>query len=653
MKVINPSERDLSNLLKYYQNRKYDEAESLAVLITQQFPEHQFTWKVLGSLLGKKGMKSEALRANQKAVKLVPEDAEAHFNLGNTLLGLERLEEAEASYKKTIMLKPDFVSSYNNLGIILQKLGRLDEAEANYLQAIGFKPDYAEAHNNLGNTLKELGRLDEADRSYRKAIEIKPDYAEAHSSLGNTLQKLERFEDSEISYKQAIALKSNYAEAHYNLGITLNELGRLDEAEVNLRKAILLKPSYTNAYNNLGVTLKALHRLSEAEACYTQAIALKPNLTEAHYNLGITLKELGRLDEAEASLRQAILLKPNFPQAYNNLGNIFQDLGRLDEAAESYRQSIALKPDYIEAIMNLSIVMDYMNNLEEEIALLQDILQINTDNDGLRAGVNLAICNFLKGEFEDSRKHLLSVSKIQEKTSLKFKNEKVYHRYLLKILEWHQGKSLGASNLIINKNLYIIGDSHSLTFHGLNFQSSSNEFSCKAKLIKGCKQWDLGNSIRNKYKNKFESIFFSLPKSSEVLLSIGEIDCRLDSGIIKHNNKFPKKNIYEIIKITIENYLSYIFNNNISCQHNIIIQGVPCPNINKENSKKREITELGEVINIFNSELKNKTKEKGFSFFDIYKLTDRGDGFANSDWHIDNYHLSPEGVLEAWRRYCS
>ena len=51
------------------------------------------------------------------------------------------------------------MQAHSNLGVTLQGLGRLDEAEASYNQAIALKPDYAEAHNNLGNTLKGLGRL--------------------------------------------------------------------------------------------------------------------------------------------------------------------------------------------------------------------------------------------------------------------------------------------------------------------------------------------------------------------------------------------------------------------------------------------------------------------------------------------------------------
>ena len=308
---ISPSQSQLDNLVEYYQNARYDEAEKLAVTITQQFPKHPFGWKVLGAVLKQTGRVGESLVANQKSVQLAPQDAEAHFNLGNTLQELNRLDEAEASYNQATALKPDYAEAHNNLGITLQELDRLDEAKASYTQAIAFKPDYAEAHNNLGITLKVLSRLDEAEASYNQAITLKPDFAEAHSNLGITLQELGRLNEAEASYTRAIALKADYAEAHFNLGITLQELSRLEEAEASYNQALALKPDYAEAHNNLGITLKVLGRLEGAEASYNQALALKPDFAEAHRNLGGALYALGRLEEAAASYTQAIALKPD------------------------------------------------------------------------------------------------------------------------------------------------------------------------------------------------------------------------------------------------------------------------------------------------------------------------------------------------------
>jgi tetratricopeptide (TPR) repeat protein len=216
-----PSQQQLSSLLEYYQTGQYGDAEKLAKSITQQFPQHQFAWKVVGAIFGQSGRTVEAENANQTSVALSPQDAEAHSNLGNTLKELERLDEAEASYTQAIALKPDFAEAHSNLGVTLQELGRLDEAEASCRQATVLKPDFAEAHSNLGITLKELGRLDEAEASYTQAIALKPDFAEAHSNLGNTLKELGRLDEAEASYTQAIALKPDYAEALYNRSLLL------------------------------------------------------------------------------------------------------------------------------------------------------------------------------------------------------------------------------------------------------------------------------------------------------------------------------------------------------------------------------------------------------------------------------------------------
>ena len=112
-----PSQKQLSSLLEYYQTGQYGDAEKLAKSITQQFLQHQFAWKMLGAIFGQSGRTNEAVNANQTAVALSPQDAEAHNNLGNTLKELDRLEEALASYNQAIALKPDFAEALSLIHI--------------------------------------------------------------------------------------------------------------------------------------------------------------------------------------------------------------------------------------------------------------------------------------------------------------------------------------------------------------------------------------------------------------------------------------------------------------------------------------------------------------------------------------------------------
>jgi tetratricopeptide (TPR) repeat protein len=251
--IQSPSQVEVNDLLEHYRNGRYDLAENLATNITQKYPDHQFGWKVLGSVFKQTGRLQESLITNQRAVSISPNDAQVHNNLGNTLKELGRLEEAEASYIKAIAIKPEFAQAHSNLGNTLKELGRLEDAEASYSKAIAIKPDYAEAHFNIGITLQELGSLEDAEASYIKAIAIKPDFAEAYSNLGNTLKELGRLEDAEASYSKAIAIKPDFIQAHSNLGITLQELGRLEDAEKSHKKVISLKPDHEVAQYNLGM----------------------------------------------------------------------------------------------------------------------------------------------------------------------------------------------------------------------------------------------------------------------------------------------------------------------------------------------------------------------------------------------------------------
>ncbi len=182
---------------------------------------------------------------------LSPNDAEAHYRLGNALRDRGRLVEAEASYRRAVAIKPDYAEAHNNLGNILQRQGRSNEAEASFRRVLAIRPNFALAHNNLGNILRQQGRTNEAEASYRRALALKPDFVLAHNNLGTTLSDLWRLKEAEASYRRALAIMPDYADAHFNLGNLLPYLGRPAEAEASYRRALEIKPDFATAHSNL------------------------------------------------------------------------------------------------------------------------------------------------------------------------------------------------------------------------------------------------------------------------------------------------------------------------------------------------------------------------------------------------------------------
>src|SRR5574340_656887 len=252
MQGIAPAE--LNRLVVLFNAGHHAELESQTRALLERHPDSGFAWKVLGATLQMQG--KDSLSALRRAAELLPDDADAHYNLGNTLLTLGRLDEAEAGYRRALQLGPAHVDAYYNLGNRLRNLGRLDEAEASYRRALQLKPDYAEVHGNLGNLMLEQGRLDEAEASYRRALQLKPGYAVAHYNLGNLLHDLNRLDEAEASYRRTLEIKPDHVGAHNNLGITLLDLGRMDEAEASHRRALEIDPDFVEGRFSLALVRK-------------------------------------------------------------------------------------------------------------------------------------------------------------------------------------------------------------------------------------------------------------------------------------------------------------------------------------------------------------------------------------------------------------
>ena len=97
--VQGPSQKQLSNLLELYQSGQLNDAEKLAVSLTQVFLGI-LGWKALGAIFKAKGRNSEAVDANRKAVELSPQDAETYNSTWCHTTKLGRLDEVEASSSK-------------------------------------------------------------------------------------------------------------------------------------------------------------------------------------------------------------------------------------------------------------------------------------------------------------------------------------------------------------------------------------------------------------------------------------------------------------------------------------------------------------------------------------------------------------------------
>ena len=235
-----PSKNQIDTLLKQYQANNYIKAEEYALSLIKKFPNHDFAWKILSIVLKKAGKISESLTASEKLVEITPQDALAHYNLGNTYRELTKFSKAEESYKKAISFKPDLFQAYYNLGIVSKNNYKLEEAEKYYRQAVHLNPNFAEACNNLGTVLDNLNKLDEAEIYYKKAIALKPDFAEAYNNLGTNLEQQGKLNEAQTMYEKAILINPGLTNAHRQLSL-IKKFDNYDEHFQQIQKIYLDK----------------------------------------------------------------------------------------------------------------------------------------------------------------------------------------------------------------------------------------------------------------------------------------------------------------------------------------------------------------------------------------------------------------------------
>jgi tetratricopeptide (TPR) repeat protein len=248
------------------------------------------------------------------------------IQLAEALMMQGKLDEAIPQYQEAVRLKPDDADLHNNLGTALGRTGQVDEAIRQYEEALRLEPDHAEAHNNLGTALGRTGQVDEAIRQLREAVRLNQQTApferagaDALDNLGIALAMKGQIAEAIRQFQAALRLKPNDFAAHYNLGRALDLEGQTDEAIRQFQATLRLKPDYADAHNNLGLALSRKGQLNEAISQYRQALQLNPHHAEAHNNLGIAFYQQDRAGEAIHEFQEALRLQPDFAGARKNL----------------------------------------------------------------------------------------------------------------------------------------------------------------------------------------------------------------------------------------------------------------------------------------------------------------------------------------------
>jgi tetratricopeptide (TPR) repeat protein len=562
-----------------------------------------------------------------------------------------RMAEAEGLYRQVLAVDPNHVDALHMLGVLAYQAGRPEAAVDLIGRAIGLYGENASFHNNIGEALRYLGRLDEASAHFTKATELDPSAAESHMNLGNVLKQQGRLGEAIERYRRALELKPDYAEAHLNLGVALKEQGQEQEAEDHYRHALGVNPRFPEALMNLAIVLQHRGEFEEAVAHYRRALELRPQYGAAHFNLGNALLERGNLNEALARYQHALAVTAGAAPPTRALVPI-----------ESIRQAVnrarALYPGEEPCFMNLVRVNCWRTPAQDWRMLCAAALeQANLTQPSrfellVRTGISqwlsderLALADTLRAATEAS-------AAIGETRSREVKNSRAYANFLANLSRHVEAAGASASDAGAPE-VAVVGDSHSLSFHGIGIELAGTAHRAGAHLVMGCKAWHLASPEPNLYKWRLRAILDALPEDSPVICCFGEIDCRLDEGILRYYRK-TGGDLEQLIADETSRYAAYIAVAATPRRLKPILIGVPAPHLDALAAEHRDASAddkslLIDIIRVFNMCLRRGAEQRGLRMVDVFAVSAGPDGKASGEQHVDPYHLKPEALALALR----
>jgi len=587
----------------YVKKGKIEEAQKLYQMVLQAFPENKRAQQGFASI-----NKPEAGPPQETIIQLVN-----LYNQGQLAAVIEQATSLTEQYPKAFIV-------WNILGAANRSMGHLAYAFEAFSKATELNPIYPDVYINIGNALKDQGKLDKAIEAYTKASSLKPDYAEAYFNIGNALKDQGKLDEAIEVYTKALAIKPDYAEACNNIGIVLQEQGKLDEAIASYNKALALKPDHAEAYNNMGAALKDQGKLDEAIGVYNKALAVKPDYAEAYNNMGITFQEQGKLGEAIASYTKSITLEPNHIQAFENSQSLVaQLLPSISKCRyEFYKTDTELNPKIV---------------LRPKYQILN------------------AIKAFLEADFSKAQSHINNFRACDQNLLGELTPQdrvfcEAYSQLVVGLSRANQDEALASD---IKDEVYHIGESHCLSYAHQNIMICGYNYRIAPRIIFGAKAFHFSRNRRDSFKAITRANFLSLPKSSRVFLSFGEIDCRPNEGFISAARK-TKKSIEQLITETVFGYVQWFLELNQDQNHQLYFFNVPAPVYDKNLTLDLN-SEVARTVALFNAALKKHTLQHHLFIVDVFQFTVSKNGFSNGRFHLDNRHLGAKAISEIEQQF--
>jgi len=156
-----------------------------------------------------------AIGSVDRALKLDPENAEAHYLLGFIRYQQSEYKPAEKEFRRAIRLNPYYTDAHNHLGLVYREVKEYDKALSEFQAALNDKSYKAaeRIHLNIGYLYLARGMYAEAISSFQRSVALSPEYLRGRLGLGTAYARAGQKDQADKELRKVVALDPDSPEA--------------------------------------------------------------------------------------------------------------------------------------------------------------------------------------------------------------------------------------------------------------------------------------------------------------------------------------------------------------------------------------------------------------------------------------------------------
>lgn len=294
----------------------------------------------LGDTLFSSGRFAEAAEVYRRIHEAEPDDQTTRLRLAETLVRLNRGEEAS----ELLEAVPEQGSSLVLQAMAAQQAGDQQEARRFLDRALQENPENRQALMMRAQLAAGVGEYERAISDANSVLSLAPDNATARNLLANLHAASGNFTAAAREYESLLARSPNSDELRGRLVRVLLRSGRRGEAMRVARQGLELNPSSLQWARSVGELATALNRLEVARDAWERVAAQDPRITDLFQYARVLLR-LNRSAEVLSLLEKHPMALGDSPRLQALRARALFDTGERGSAQQVIRRALERSRD--------------------------------------------------------------------------------------------------------------------------------------------------------------------------------------------------------------------------------------------------------------------------------------------------------------------